>query len=226
MDFANESDAIFVAYGWSHYARNELLKSTRGYINGISGKWSSLFQRINPEKLSSEHTVYTSLEKLNSYIKSHNYRLTSDKTQLLNYTTDEVNLNKMNKAITANTVTLPYGNVTTVFKYDKNTKEYVKYVNDKEVKDHKTKEKITTKNIIIHKLTYRMAADKYYWHLNTTGKGDGYYITNGYAVPIKWSKSNRNAQTKYTYLDGKEIDVNDGRTYIEIHTTKKKHSIK
>lgn len=224
-DYSSESDAIFVAYGWSHYAEDEL-KNNSDHINGISGKWSSAFWRSNPEKLASEHTAYTSLEKLNSYVKSHNYRLTSDKTQLLNYTTEEVNLNKMNKAITANTVTLPYGNITTVFKYDKNTKEYVKYVNNKEIKDHNTGEHITTKNIIIQKITYKMASDNYYWDLHTTGTGDGYYITNGYAVPIKWNKKTRNSKSIYTYLDGKEIDVNDGRTYIEVHTTKKKHSIK
>lgn len=226
MDFAHESDAIFVCFGWSHYAEDELNKGGTDFLNGNASKWSSAFWRNNPENLAREHTAYTSLEKLNNYVKSHNYRLTSDKTQLLNYTTEKVNLDKMDKAITANTVTLPYGNITTVFKYNKSTKEYVKYVNNKEIKDHKTGEHITTKNIIIQKITYKMASDNYYWNLNTTGTGNGYYITNGYAVPIKWTKKTRNSKSIYTYLDGKEIDVNDGRTYIEVHTTKKKHTIK
>ena len=63
--------------------------------------------------------------------------------------------------------------------------------------------------------------DKYYWDLKTVGSGDGYYITNGYSVPIKWSKESRMDKTKYTYLDGSEISVSDGRTYIEVHITKK-----
>ena len=50
-------------------------------------------------------------------------------------------------------------------------------------------------------------------------KDGGYYITNGYAVPINWSKSSRNDKTKYTYSDGTEIEVSDGRTYIEVQTT-------
>ncbi|MBQ6285170.1 MAG: DUF3048 domain-containing protein [Bacilli bacterium] len=226
IDFAQENDAVLVCYGWSHYAKDELEQQKIAYINGISSRWSSLFWRSNPEKLASEHTAYTSIEKVYNYAKGHNYRLTSDKSRVLNYTPEEVNLNNMNKAITANTVTLPYGNITTVFKYDKNTKEYVKYVNNKEIKDHNTGEHITTKNIIIQKITYKMASDHYYWDLHTTGTGDGYYITNGYAVPIKWSKKTRDSKSIYTYLDGKEIEVNDGRTYIEVHTTKKKHSIK
>ena len=48
------------------------------------------------------------------------------------------------------------------------------------------------------------------------GSGDGYFITNGYAVPIKWNKPSRSAKTTYTYLDGTEIEVSDGRTYIEV----------
>ena len=55
-----------------------------------------------------------------------------------------------------------------------------------------------------------------------------YFITNGYAVPINWSKSSRKAKTKYTYaegtvidgkdMSGKEIEVSDGRTWIEVQT--------
>ena len=61
--------------------------------------------------------------------------------------------------------------------------------------------------------------------MKTQGTGTGYFITNGYAVPIKWSKATRNAKTKYMYLDGTEIEVSDGRTYIEIQTTSQKLTI-
>ena len=52
--------------------------------------------------------------------------------------------------------------------------------------------------------------------LDNIGSGDGYYITNGYAVPIVWEKESRSSQTIYRYSDGTEIDVNDGNTYIQI----------
>ena len=80
-----------------------------------------------------------------------------------------------------------------------------------------------------------MCADNYYWDLHTIGSGEGYYITNGYAIPIKWSKSSRSAKTKYTYksgtvidgqdVGGQEISVSDGRTWIEVQTTKQKTTI-
>lgn len=61
-----------------------------------------------------------------------------------------------------------------------------------------------------------MMDDNYCWNLHTVGRGEGYYITNGYAVPIQWSKPDRYSKTVYTYADGNEINVSDGRTYIEV----------
>ena len=52
--------------------------------------------------------------------------------------------------------------------------------------------------------------------LTTVGSGKGYYITDGYAVPINWSKSSRTAKTNYTYENGEEIKLNDGNTFIQI----------
>ena len=52
--------------------------------------------------------------------------------------------------------------------------------------------------------------------LDDVGSGDGYYITDGYAIPITWSKASRSSQTVYKNMDGEEIKVNDGNTFIQI----------
>ena len=52
--------------------------------------------------------------------------------------------------------------------------------------------------------------------LKNIGTFDGYYITNGKAVKIKCVKNARDEQTVYQYLDGKEIEVNDGNTWVNI----------
>ena len=51
--------------------------------------------------------------------------------------------------------------------------------------------------------------------LTGIGSGIGYYITDGYAIPITWSKSGRKEQTVYKKKNGEEIKVNDGNTYIQ-----------
>ena len=224
MDFSYESDAIFVSYGWSHYAEDELKKNIIDYVQGIRSEGS--MWRDNKEHLATEHTVYLNTDKVYEYIKNKKkYSTESDNTVLLNYNVSDTDLSNMENVKEAKKVTLPYGNITTVFEYNEESKMYNRIVNGVKTKDHETKEEFTTKNIIVQKIGYSVMPDKYYWDLKTVGSGDGYYITNGYAVPIKWSKESRKSKTKYTYLDGSEISVSDGRTYIEVHLTKKSVTI-
>lgn len=234
IDFALESDAIFVCFGWSHYAEDDLKNGSIDYIQGLYG---GPFWRNNPENLASEHTAYTNTAKLDETVKSKKFNTTSNDTILLNYNVSDVELSVANETKIANTVTIPYGYAPQIasFKYNEETKMYTRYENGNECKDHNTKDAVTTKNIIVQKVNYKMCDDNYYWDLETTGTGKGYYITNGYAVPIIWSKSNRSSKTKYTYeigvilngqdVSGQEISVSDGRTWIEIQTNSQKLTI-
>ena len=56
--------------------------------------------------------------------------------------------------------------------------------------------------------------------LKNIGTFDGYYITNGKAIKIKCIKEARDEETKYQDLEGNEIEVNDGNTFIHICPTK------
>ena len=56
----------------------------------------------------------------------------------------------------------------------------------------------------------------YMYYKIENNKGTGYYITNGKAIKITCEKTSRSAQTVYKDLDGNEIKVNDGNTYVQI----------
>ena len=234
IDYALESDAILCCFGWSYHAEDDM---KAGSINYLQGLYGYPYYRENPEKLASEHTAYTSMDKLKDAVKKKGFRTTSENSLLLNYNVSDVDLSATAEPKVANTITIPYGSAPQIasFKYDPENKMYVRYENGVKCVDHNTKESVTTKNIITYKIDYKMCVDNYYWDLDTIGSGEGCYITNGYAVPIKWSKSSRSSKTKYTYkegtiLDGKdvggqEISVSDGRTWIEVQTTKQKLTI-
>ena len=105
------------------------------------------------------------------------------------------------------------------FKYNPETKLYERYVNGKVEKDMVSKETRITKNIIItfaHNYTTDEDAGYGRQEIENIGNLQGYYITNGKAIKITCSKSSRNAQTIYKDENGKEIEVNDGNTYIQI----------
>ena len=222
IDFALESDAIYVHYGWSHYAEDDERGASINYINGL---FDSPFWRNNPEDLASEHTAYTSTNKIKQTAQAKGFKEESDDTILLNYNDSDVDLSEKEKTRVANKVSIPYGSNGTVFTYDAESKIYNRIVNGNNNIDHNTKEQFNTKNIIVQKVDYSVCSDGYYWDLKTVGTGTGYFITNGYAVPIKWEKKDRKSKTKYYYEDGQEIEVSDGRTYIEVQTTSKDTTI-
>ena len=129
-------------------------------------------------------------------------------------------------AIAATNVTIPHSKLQTVrYEYNAETKTYTRYARNKLQTDYVTGEPVTTKNIIItmcDNYTLTDSENKGRQGLKNIGTFDGYYITNGKAIPIKCTKTARAEQTVYKDLEGNEIDVNDGNTFINICPTKAK----
>ena len=51
------------------------------------------------------------------------------------------------------------------------------------------------------------------WNCLASGQ-KGYYITNGKAIPISWTKTSDTERTIYYDTNGDEITINTGKTYI------------
>lgn len=215
LDYAMENDAIYVHHGQSPQAQSDFSKFN---IDRIVVDNSSTGWRDTSLNVSSEHTLFTSIEKLNTKLNSFRTKRQGD--LLLDYSIDSVNLGEMEGAIVANSVSVKYSNyITSSYTYDSVNKVYKRFVNNSEHKDYVTGQQYTFKNIITYKVknyTLNDGEGKGRQDINNVGSGDGYYISEGYAVPIKWSKTSRSSQTEYTYLDGTEIKVNDGNTFIQI----------
>lgn len=217
LDYVQENDAIYVHFGWSEEAE-QAIKDLK--INNINGLYDGSFWRDNSLDVGTEHTVYTSMDKLNSTITSKGYSTTSTKDTLLNYSIDEIDLSKMDGAIKADNVKITYSSYqVNDFKYDNVNKVYSKISNGDKRVDYITKQPFTTKNIITYKLDTYNITDYGHKEIKNVGSGEGYYISNGYAVPITWEKTSESAQTVYKYKNGTEINVNDGNTYIQIQPT-------
>lgn len=216
LDYALENDAIYVHFGWSPQAQELIGKLG---VNNINGLYDNAFWRDNPMNLAYEHTAYTSMDKIMKVAKNKGYRLTSEKDLLLNYSVDEVSIENEEGSLKADNVSIRYSNaVTTSYKYNPTDKLYYRSVNGSAQKDYVTKKQYTTKNIIISYVDNENISNdnKGRQELNNIGTGKGYYITDGYSIPITWTKTSRNEQTVYKKLNGEEITVNDGNTFIQI----------
>lgn len=214
LDYALENDAIYVHYGWSPQAQSDISKYKVNNINGITQS-SKEFYRASGKY--APHNVLTSTETILDIADRKDYRTTSTKDSVLNYVADEFDLENGEEALE---ITIPFSTSEKVkFVYDEDEKVYVKYANGKKQTDWVTKEDIATKNIIItfaENYTLNDGSGKGRQTLNNVGTLDGYYITNGKAIKIKCEKESRTEQTVYQDLEGNEIEVNDGNTFIEI----------
>ena len=214
IDYVMENDAIYAHYGWSPQAESDVAKFGINNMNGITES-TDVFWRVKDK--SAPHNAVASSASLLTRAKEKGYRLTSNKKSVLNYTTDEVNLTD---GVVANLVTIPHSYLQTVkYEYDETTKTYIRYARKKEQTDWDTGEPITTKNIIItfcNNYDLDDGEDKGRQGLYNIGTFDGYYITNGKAIKIKCTKSDRDSQTVYKDLEGNEIKVNDGNTFVNI----------
>lgn len=234
LDYALESDTIYAHYGWSTYAQNDI--SALG-VNNINGLYDAApFWRDTT--IAAPHNVFTTTEKLYAYASQKGYQTTTENWKLLNYTTEEVNLNEpvsttttinpetgqeeeipvaKEGLLTANSISIPYSYYQTrSYTYDATRKVYLRYMNDIPHIDKVTGEQLHYKNIIIEKVRNFQLDSAGRQDLDTVGTGEGYYITNGYALPIHWTKSTRSVKTIYTYSDGSEVEINDGNTFIQI----------
>ncbi len=218
IDYALENDAIYVHHGQSPQAQSDF---GRMGVDRIAVSESSTGWRDKSLHVSTEHTLFTSIEKLQNGMG--NKRTERNKDLLLKYSVDEIDLSKYENAEKADYVSIPYSKGTTSsYEYDAENKVYKRSVNGKAHTDYVTGLQYTFKNIITYKVKNYPLNDgsgKDRQELVNVGSGTGYYITDGYAVPIKWEKPSRSEQTKYTLENGEELVVNDGNTFIQIQPT-------
>ena len=220
LDYALEHDAIYVHYGWSPQAETDIYNLGINNVNGMVD--GNPFWRDTTLNVPTEHTVYTSMEGLNETINNKGYRTTTDEDNLLKYSIDEIDLSIFEGAIKAAEVEIEYSSYqTNTFVYDATNKVYKKYSNGTERKDYITGETFTAKNIITYQVPNYSMDEKGRQEIDNIGSGEGYFISNGYAVPITWEKDAPATQTVYRLLNGQEITVNDGNTYIQIQPENK-----
>lgn len=224
LDYALENDAIYAHIGWSPQAQSDIRTLGVNNVNGLeydtgrAWKEGDVFWRLSNRY--APHNSICDLATIKTAATSKGYRTTSDAKSVLNYVTEEVTLEENPDAISATNVKIPFSNLQSVtFEYNETTGRYTRYARGKAQTDATDSTNITTKNIIITKAENYTLSDgenKGRQGLKNTGTKDGYYITNGKAIPITCTKSDRSSKTVYKNANGEEIDVNDGNTFFEI----------
>lgn len=232
--WAMEWDPLFIHFGGPKLYVSDILKS--GLISSVDltnspkGTEKSAgnetetglkahYYRATDRK--APQNAYVSAASIENAINSKKYSKTyTDLYKGAHFTfADEnnpVDLSKTGYAIECNTLDFKniYTHDKTYFLYDSNEKKYLRYQFGEAHVDEATGEQLAFENIIVQFCNWRKLDAKGYLEFYFKEGMNGYYITNGYAIPITWEKEDDFALTKYYDASGNEIVLNTGKTMI------------
>lgn len=216
IEIAKEFNLPIAHCGGSKEALDMLSSTNSIYsINEIAQE--DYFWRDQSKK--APHNLYTSSEKLRGLIQHKsllpiNWQQTHSFFDFDNDYFQYDNLKVINNLkITIN----KYYN--TSYSYEDGL--YTKSMDNKLAIDELTGDPLTFSNIIIQKTNIKLNSDGVHLDINLDGSGDGYLLSQGKLVDIKWTK-NLNHKTILKDLDGNEIKLSPGKTIWHIIDTKTK----
>lgn len=220
LGYAYENDAIYVHAGGAQDALNRISSEKINDVD-VDGQYGVRDRNLNRAW---EHTLFTTTDLLNKAVSNRGFRTEANVDNLLNYGAEPLNLEEYTTKSVANNISIKYSYYrTSEYAYNEESKTYLRSMNGTPNTDLVTGAQYQVKNIIVYGVNYSNYCDSgycAYQKVDNIGTGEGYYITEGYAIPITWTKENEKTQTVYTVKEtGKELVVNDGNTYIQIYPT-------
>lgn len=211
--FAKEFDAIYIHFGFSPLAANLLADSNVQALDGMKG-WCSFYRttdRVAP------HNAYTTTEGIlgSVDVKKWNTTLADNFEGPLKFTQyddveirfdDAYNCTKFKPGFQRNKPELIYNESDGLYYRNQYGRAHC---------DMESGKQLAFKNILV-KFVNGTRYENGTPILELTGTGSGYYATNGKIIQVTWKKDTQFGPTKYYYLDGTEVELNQGKTYIAV----------
>lgn len=212
--FAKEFDALYTHYGQAVYAEPILAREDVHNLSGMDGAIGSImFYRDTNRK--APHNAFVSEEGINAGVAKKGYRteISPDYEGHYRFAEDdkEINLTNGEDALVVSPgyfVNKPW------FVYNKEDGLYYRYeFKDKQI-DGANEKQLAVKNILVQYCEWSKKDENGYLDINTTSGGEGIYITNGKMQKVTWTKANENSPARYFDESGKEITINQGKTWV------------
>lgn len=204
-----EYDAVYVRVGGSNQAMKDVKALKLADIDGLSSSNKVFWRKSHKKK---PHNLYSSMEAIRTTQEERKYRMMGEFTPF-KFHEDEMDM----EGSIANKVIINYRkDNNTEYIYDTEKKIYTRYKDGKLHIDEIDESPIIAKNIIIQEAKTRVIDNEGRLEIELVGEGEGKYISNGKAIDVKWVKKSRSDKTLYYDLEGKEIILNPGVTWIQV----------
>lgn len=207
-------------YGWQAY--NDLNQFSIGFPTF----WRD-YERLGHE-VATEHTMYTTSEKLWNYSSSKRKLSNVDEDgnawdeEFVPYKfRDDSPISERPESQTINFDFWDgYSAYSVNWKYDKNSNSYLRFHGDNSLTDKNNGKQLSSKNVIVLFMTERHANDGYESNAHllygTKGTGKATVFINGEEISGTWSKKDRTSRLIIKDKNGKEITYNRGLLWFEI----------
>lgn len=222
VELALGHDAIYVHAGGSQEAYSNLRSWKVDHMDGVrGGEDAKIFWRDPDRRRNNgyEHSLITSGEKILEYL---------DKGKLETEHADGWNCLQAFKedgtpagGEAAEHIRVRFsGYKTGTFDYDAASGKYLAGQYGKEHMDGGTGDQVSATNVLVLKTSIAVLDDVGRLRVQTTGEGEGLYFCGGRAVPIRWSRTDRNSAFSYTLEDGSALALGQGNSYVCILSPK------
>lgn len=227
IDFAESYNCIFVHAGGSDYAYNTMRERGTDHLDGVQGS-SALWYQTN--------TFWRDTERLKNYSSEHTLMVKSGEGLAEGIKHMGIGTDKaagyetpVNFAEFGKTVTLANGAVharvkmssfqTVDYVYSESAGGYLRFqYNGDPHMDAAAGAQLCFENVIVmfSDTGDIPGDDKARIWMQTTGEGSGWYITEGTCQKITWKKAEHSSPIKYYFEDGSEVELNRGKTMINV----------
>ncbi len=210
---ASEWNAVLCHDGGPYYINSYLKEKCADHISGEfsripNGKSRVYTEYITTGEVSGLLDKHKISSTYNEYYEGSHFRFATEKEPVEQQGTD---------VITAGSVALPFPHNSSCLEYS--SAEQLYYYSEygaPHVDPGNNNMQLSFKNLIIQKCDYTLLDENGYLTYDCIGSGEGYFVTNGKAVPITWKKEAMASPTHFYDMSGTEITLNTGKTYIAL----------
>lgn len=215
IELALGHDAILVHAGGSQEAYGDLQQWKVDRMDGVRGaEDAKIFWRDADRRRNNgyEHSLVTSGQNIQDYIDRHfTKEHRSDYHYIQAFTEDGTPV----EGAPAEQISLRFSNYKTgTFAYDAASGQYLVGQYGGGHVDGSTGEQVAATNVLVLETKITVIDSEGRQRVQTTGEGQGTYFCGGKAVPIQWSRKDRNTPFAYTLENGKPLTLGQGKSYV------------
>lgn len=212
--YASGFDAIYCHYGEAAYATPYLEMPEVNHLSGLAGYGDQVFYRTSDRK--PPHNAYTSFAGIQKGIEINGFSQEYDPEFKGGYkfaaSGENVDLSQGAAANTVKPGGYNYNNPW--FAYNAETGLYDRFQFGEPQIDEETGDQISVSNIILQNSQWKKYDDNGYLNIDVNTPGTGKYITKGKAIDITWNKTDTWGPTYYYDMEGRQITMNPGKTWV------------